>query len=72
MLVLTQTPGDTIRVGDVTFKIVAVRGRGVRVGIEAPADIAIERHNMKHRRSATHSATTERAAQPQPTGEPTR
>ena len=48
MLVLTQTPGDTIRVGDVTFKIVAVRGRGVRVGIEAPADRKSTRLNSSH------------------------
>lgn len=44
MLVLTRKPEERIRIGeDIVVTIVRTQGRQVRLGIEAPAEIAIER-----------------------------
>ena len=43
MLVLSQKPGNTIRVGDVDFTILEVRGNKVRVGVSAPQEVQITR-----------------------------
>ncbi|MBE4720493.1 carbon storage regulator [Pseudarthrobacter sp. AB1] len=44
MLVLTRKPGQTLRIGeDIIIKIVEVRGEGIRIGIEAPKDVSIQR-----------------------------
>jgi carbon storage regulator CsrA len=44
MLVLSRNVGERIRVGpDVVFTIVEVSGRKVRVGIDAPEGLRIER-----------------------------
>lgn len=43
-LVLTRSKGEAIRIGDsVTLTVVAFNGSRVRLGIEAPQDVAIHR-----------------------------
>ncbi|MFN4260585.1 MAG: carbon storage regulator [Gemmataceae bacterium] len=47
MLVLSRKPGEAIRVGDdVTIRVLAVQGRQVRLGIEAPASHDIVREEL--------------------------
>ncbi|HMK21932.1 MAG TPA: carbon storage regulator [Terriglobales bacterium] len=42
MLVLTWKPGDSLRIGDkVTIRVLAMKGNRVRIGIDAPEDIAV-------------------------------
>jgi carbon storage regulator len=44
MLVLTQKSDDKIHIGnDITVTILRVKGRMVKVGIEAPADVRVLR-----------------------------
>ena len=44
MLVLTQKADDKIHIGnDITVTILRVKGRTVKVGIEAPADVRVLR-----------------------------
>jgi carbon storage regulator CsrA len=44
MLVLTQKADDKIHIGnDITVTILRVKGRAVKVGIEAPADVRVLR-----------------------------
>ena len=44
MLVITRKEGQQLRIGsDIVVTIVEVNGRSVRLGIEAPSDIRIER-----------------------------
>ncbi len=47
MLVLTRKPAETIHIGDdITVTILRVRGRAVKIGIEAPADVQVLRSSL--------------------------
>jgi len=47
MLILTRRMGETIMVGDeVTVTILGVKGNQVRVGINAPREIAVHREEI--------------------------
>jgi carbon storage regulator len=44
MLVLTRKEGEEIVIGDnIRIKIVDIRGSNVKVGIEAPRDVRVQR-----------------------------
>ena len=48
MLILTRKAGETILIGEnISIKVVEIRGRQVRLGIDAPADILVLREEMK-------------------------
>ncbi len=48
MLVLTRRPSETFTIGDnIRITITEVEGKKVRVGIEAPRELAITRDDMK-------------------------
>ncbi|TWT93480.1 Carbon storage regulator [Botrimarina colliarenosi] len=47
MLVLTRKPQETIRIGDgITITVIKTKGQGVRLGIEAPADVSVLRGEL--------------------------
>jgi carbon storage regulator len=47
MLVLTRKLGESIRIGDtITVKIVDLDGRHVKLGIEAPRTVAVNREEI--------------------------
>ena len=47
MLILTRKPGNAVRIGDsIEVYILEVRGDLVRLGIQAPRDVKILRHEM--------------------------
>jgi carbon storage regulator len=47
MLCLTRKAGETIRIGDtITITVLAHRGGAVRLGIDAPRDVAVLRGEM--------------------------
>lgn len=44
MLVVTRKPGESIVIGEnIVVEVVAVEGRRVRVGVDAPREIAVKR-----------------------------
>ena len=48
MLILTRKIGETILIGEnISITVVEIRGRQVRLGIEAPTDILVLREEMK-------------------------
>jgi carbon storage regulator len=50
MLVLTRKPGQSIMIGDgVEVQVLSVAGEKVRLGITAPRDISIFRHEVYDR-----------------------
>lgn len=47
MLVITRKAGERINLGDdITVTVLEVSGSSVRIGIEAPADVRIFRHEI--------------------------
>jgi carbon storage regulator len=53
MLVLTRRPYEVIRVAkDVRIVVLGVKGFRVRIGIEAPLDIAVDREEIYLRKQA--------------------
>jgi carbon storage regulator len=50
MLVLTRKLGESIRIGDtITVKIVDLDGRHVKLGIEAPKNVSVNREEIYER-----------------------
>jgi carbon storage regulator len=50
MLILTRRTGESVVIGhDVTLKVVAVRGRHVRIGIAAPKSVPVHRAEIYER-----------------------
>lgn len=58
MLALTRTVGESFTIGDdITIHVVAVYSSGrVRLGIDAPRDLAITRDDTKQREPGPRSA----------------
>ena len=52
MLVLGRRAGESIRIGDITVKIVEARNGQIKVGIDAPKDIPIVRQELEGKRDA--------------------
>jgi carbon storage regulator len=47
MLILTRRDGESLKIGEtVTVTVLAVNGRQVRIGIDAPTDIEILREEL--------------------------
>lgn len=64
MLILTRRPQETIRVGDeVTITVLGVEGSKVRIGINAPRHISVDRQEVYERKQreahASEANTTE-------------
>lgn len=47
MLILTRRVGETVMIGnDVTVTVLGVKGNQVRVGVNAPRDVAVHREEI--------------------------
>jgi carbon storage regulator len=54
MLILTRLPGEEIRIGpDIVIRVMAIKGNQVRLGIDAPRDIAVDREEIHLRKAAS-------------------
>ena len=62
MLILTRRVGETIMIGDeVTATILGVKGNQVRIGMDAPKEVAVHREEIydrikaeRHQRTGTN------------------
>ena len=67
MLILTRRVGETLMIGDdVSVTILGVKGNQVRVGVNAPKDVAVHREEIyqriQHERVAHDYEDAERQA----------
>ena len=47
MLILSRKPGETIVIGDnIKIVVLGIEGRQVRIGIEAPKEVAVHREEI--------------------------
>ena len=62
MLVLTRKVGERIRVGDdVVITVVRINGTTVRLGVEAPAHLAVVRQELAERAACQADGASEPA-----------
>jgi carbon storage regulator len=69
MLILTRRVGETVMIGDdVTITVLGVKGNQVRVGINAPKNVAVHREEIYERiKREHHSAADDTGEKPKAT-----
>ena len=59
MLILTRRVGETVMIGnDVTVTVLGVKGNQVRIGVNAPRDVAVHREEIFERIKREHEEGT--------------
>ncbi len=57
MLILTRRSGETVHIGDdVVVTVLAVKGNQVRIGINAPRSVAVDREEIFERKRSESAA----------------
>ena len=71
MLILTRRVGETVMIGnDVTVTVLGVKGNQVRVGVNAPRDVAVHREEIFERIKREEHDGSSAATSTTPTARP--
>jgi carbon storage regulator len=69
MLILTRRAGEALRIGDdIEVTVMAVNGSQVRIGINAPRDVAVDREEIAERKRRDREAVQGPKATANPNG----
>jgi carbon storage regulator len=59
MLVLTRKVGESIKIGDdIYIRVVQVKGKQVRIGVEAPKETKVQREELREKTDLDEIATS--------------
>ena len=66
MLILTRRVGETVMIGDeVTVTVLRVKGNQVRLGVNAPKSISVQREEIFHRIKREHGEGVDGESSPE-------
>ena len=72
MLILTRRVGETVMIGDeVTVTVLRVKGNQVRLGVNAPKSVSVQREEIFHRIKRENAGVAEPAESESPETEAT-